>query len=98
MRVRETEHSMRYAPTELTALRVDIARVELGIIAGEPRERDDIGIGDRATGTAERNSDMEIGVGIAELPFVAHRFALCHRGRSDRHDDLHARIADAGGK
>src|SRR5215472_17176205 len=73
MRVGEPEHPVGNAPPELARLGIDVARVQLRVIPGQTGKGDQVRVGDRSAGTAERHPDVEIGVGVAELAFVAHR-------------------------
>jgi hypothetical protein len=76
VRVGEAQHPMRDAPAELAGLRVDVARMQLRIVAGEPGERDEIRIGDRAPRAAERQPHVEVGVAQAGADLRAHRVKL----------------------
>ena len=76
MRVGETEHSVGDPAPELTALGVHVAGVKLRVIAGKTGEGHEVGVGDRPPWTPEGHSDMQVGVGVAESSFVAHRWLL----------------------
>src|SRR5512140_462431 len=56
VRVREPEHPVSDAPPELAALRVDVARVQFRVVAGQASESDEIGVGNRPSRAAERHA------------------------------------------
>ena len=78
MRIGEPQHAVRYAPTELAALGVNIAGVELRVIAGQTGEADHIRIRDGAPRTAEPHPDEQILVSVAQARRFRHGLAVSH--------------------
>ena len=99
MGIGKAQHPMGDLAAELAALRVDIAGMELGIVAGEPGEAHQIGTGDRPAGAAETHSDEEILIAVTKSRLFCHDLSFRFRsGEPGAIAYLQARSSPSAGR